>query len=110
MSVFAITHTPSRILSPKGYAKVQPGHQLFAKCVPSQDVIGGEPIAISGTNSRLWTDIEQKNPIITLPDPGFEPQDLRALPYRACSTTTPPRQSLQLRAFMISYVYANVRH
>ncbi|KAG6439590.1 hypothetical protein O3G_MSEX000902 [Manduca sexta] len=64
-----ITH-----LSPKGYAEVQPRHPLFAECVPSQDVIGGEPIAISGTNSRLRANIEQKNPNITLPDPGFEPR------------------------------------
>ncbi|KAG6462948.1 hypothetical protein O3G_MSEX013554 [Manduca sexta] len=40
----------------------------------SHDVIGGEPIAISGTNSRLRADTEQKNPNITLPDPGFEPR------------------------------------
>ncbi|KAG6449368.1 hypothetical protein O3G_MSEX006022 [Manduca sexta] len=68
------THTTSRILSPKGYAEAQPWHPLFAKCVPSHDVIGGEPIAISGTNSRLRADTEQKNPNITLPDPGFEPR------------------------------------
>ncbi|KAG6459804.1 hypothetical protein O3G_MSEX011610 [Manduca sexta] len=64
-----ITH-----LSPKGYAEAQLGHPLFAKYVPSHDVIGGEPIAISGTNSRLRADTEQKNPNITLPDPGFEPR------------------------------------
>ncbi|KAG6439465.1 hypothetical protein O3G_MSEX000795 [Manduca sexta] len=37
-------------------------------------MIGGEPIAISGTNSRLRADTEQKNPNITLPDPGFKPR------------------------------------
>ncbi|KAG6453215.1 hypothetical protein O3G_MSEX008021 [Manduca sexta] len=67
------THTITH-LSPKGYAEVQPGHPLFGKCVPSQDVIGGEPIAISGTNSSLRADIEQTNPNMTLPDPGFEPR------------------------------------
>ncbi|KAG6465919.1 hypothetical protein O3G_MSEX015499 [Manduca sexta] len=64
---YNITH-----LSPKEYAEAQPGHLLFAKCVPSHDVIGGEPIAISGANSRADTD--QKIPNITLPDPGFEPR------------------------------------
>ncbi|KAG6460349.1 hypothetical protein O3G_MSEX011921 [Manduca sexta] len=55
----------------RGIAEAQPGHPLFAKCVPFHDVIG-EPIAISGTNSRLRADTKQKNPNITLPDPGFE--------------------------------------
>ncbi|KAG6457907.1 hypothetical protein O3G_MSEX010548 [Manduca sexta] len=81
-SIFSLTHThtPSHILSPKGYAEAQPWHPLFAKCVPSHDVIGGEPIAISGTNSRLRADTEQKNPNITFARPGIRTQDLRALP------------------------------
>ncbi|KAG6455727.1 hypothetical protein O3G_MSEX009360 [Manduca sexta] len=59
-------------LSPNGYVEAQLKHPLFAKCVPSHDVIGGELIAISGSNSRLRLDTEQKNLNTTLFDPGFE--------------------------------------
>ncbi|KAG6464489.1 hypothetical protein O3G_MSEX014551 [Manduca sexta] len=52
-------------LSPKWYAEAQPEHALFAKCVLSYDVIGSEPIAISGTNSKLRANTEHKNPNIT---------------------------------------------
>ncbi|KAG6451374.1 hypothetical protein O3G_MSEX007128 [Manduca sexta] len=63
-----ITH-----LSPKKYAEAQPGHQLFAKCAPSHDVIGGEPIAILGLNSRLRADTEQKNKISLCPTRALNP-------------------------------------
>ncbi|KAG6438807.1 hypothetical protein O3G_MSEX000242 [Manduca sexta] len=83
-----ITH-----LFPKGYAEAQLGHPLFAKYVPSHDVISGEPIAISGTNSRFRANTEQKKPKYHFTRHGNRTQDLRELLYRACNTTTPPRHS-----------------
>ncbi|KAG6456991.1 hypothetical protein O3G_MSEX010057 [Manduca sexta] len=58
-----------------------------------KNVINCEPIAISGTNSRLRADTKQKNPNITLPDPGFEPRSAERcrtahaiqLRHRVCS-------------------------